>query len=345
MSDETFPVGELERLIVDLLVALGVSREDSGLVANTLLDAELEDRSSHGLSRLPLYVNRLRTGLLDPRPRIEVVTRAGAAVLLDGGNGLGPVVGKRAMELAMSVSDEFGVGLCSVRNSNHLGSLSYFVKLAATHGYVGVCLSNGPPAVAAPGSSKAVLGTNPIAAGLPTTGDPVVVDMATTQVARGRVAVAAAASEAIPIGWGVDEEGRDTTDPSAVLRGSLSPLGGAKGFALALLVESLTGVLAGAGVGPEVSGTAMASDRPSNVGHLMLAIAPDTFAPGFRQRMSRLGSLIRRTPPATPGARMRMPGDERRAHRQSRSLAGIHLPEGLIRELNQIAGELGVRTL
>jgi LDH2 family malate/lactate/ureidoglycolate dehydrogenase len=314
-------------------------------MAQTLLDAEVEDHSSHGLSRLPLYLSRLRSGLVDPRPKIEVVAGTGAAVLLDGGNGLGPVVGTRAMELATTLSDEYGVGLCSVRHSNHLGSLSYFVKLAAAKGHLGICLSNGPPAVAPPGGTTPLLGTNPIAAGIPTADEAVVVDMATTQVARGRVAAAAAASETIPIGWGVDENGRDTTDPGAVLRGSLSSMGGAKGFALALLVESLTGVLAAAGVGPDVSGTAVASDRPSNVGHLMLAIKPEGLAPGFRERMSLLARTIRSTPPACSAKPVRMPGDTRRTHRQRRVAAGISLPEHLVRELNEMATEWGLRPL
>jgi LDH2 family malate/lactate/ureidoglycolate dehydrogenase len=190
-----------------------------------------------------------------------------------------------------------------------------------------------------------VLGTNPIGAGLPTTVHAVVVDMATTQVARGRVAAAAAASEAIPIGWGVDENGGDTTDPSAVLRGTLSPMGGAKGFALAVLVESLTGVLAGAGVGPEVSGTAVASDSPSNVGHLMLAIKPEGFAPGFPERMSRLADTIRSVPPFDSGVPVRMPGDTRRDQRQRRSERGICVSEHVLRELNELAAELGLRPL
>jgi (2R)-3-sulfolactate dehydrogenase (NADP+) len=185
--------------------------------------------------------------------------------------------------------------------------------------------------MAPPGARTAYLGTNPIAAGFPTSAEPVLVDLATSQVARGRILKAARAGEPIPEGWAVDDSGRPTTDPKAAIVGSLVPLGGDKGFALALMVEALSGVLAGAAVGPDVGGTYIASERESNVGHCFLAIDPAAFGGGFRERMDRVVADLR----ALGG---RAPGDRRHSERERRLAEGIDVSEELAAELTELTG-------
>jgi (2R)-3-sulfolactate dehydrogenase (NADP+) len=311
------------------LEGLGVPSADARVVAESLVEAELEGHSSHGLIRLPLLLRRLRQGLIEPRPTMRL--SGGAAALLDADNGLGPVAGVRAAAAAADRAWQHGVGVVAVRRSNHLGSLSYYVRRLAGDGLVGLAFSNTPPALAPPGARRPLLGTNPIAAGFPAEKGPVIVDLATAQVSRGRILEALRRGEAIPEGWALDGEGHPTTDARQAIDGSLAPLGGAKGFALAVMVEALTGVLAGAGVGPAVAGTYEASDRPSDVGHCFCAIDPEAVAPGFAGRMERLAAEIR----ASGG---RMPGDRAAADRARRLREGIEVSETLEAEISEIVG-------
>jgi LDH2 family malate/lactate/ureidoglycolate dehydrogenase len=335
----------LARFVANLLLGLEVPASDAALVADCLVSAELEGQSSHGLSRLPLWAERLREGLITARPELRVVRESAATVLLDAGNALGPVAGARAMQLACERARAAGVGVCAVRHSNHLGSLGWYVERAAGEGLIGLATTNTPPAMAPPGGRRPYLGTNPIAAGFPTSDEPVVVDLATSQVARGRLLQAARSGRAVPLGWALDAEGHPTTDPQLGIDGSLVPMGGAKGFALALVVEVLSGVLAGAGVGPQVAGTYASSDRVSDVGHLLVAIDAEAFGPGFRERMDGLAAGIRAVEPVDPGSPIRLPGDRRREERARRMVSGIDLPAALVDELNRIAGACGTAAL
>lgn len=318
----------LRQLATSALGALDVSEQDAALVADSLVEAELEGQASHGLIRLPLVLDRLRDGLINPRPTMRLSGERPAAAVLDADNALGPVAGMRAVEAAIERAEAAGVGVVAVRRSNHLGSLGFYLRRFAARDVVGLAFTNTPPAMPPPGASTPFLGTNPIAASFPTAGEPVIVDMATSQVARGRILKAARVGEPIPEGWAVDAEGQPTTDPEAAIGGSLVPMGGDKGFALALLVEALSGVLSGAAVGPEVGGTYIASDRESNVGHCFVAIDPSALTHGFAQRMDRLAGDIR-------GLGGRMPGDRRHAERARRMFQGIELSDELVEALGK----------
>ena len=310
---------------------LGVPEADAALVAESLVEAELHGQPTHGLSRLPFVLGRLRAGLINPRPSMRVLRERAAAVLLDADNGLGPLAGVRAVELATAGARAAGARVVAVRRGNHLGSLGFYLRRCTAEGMVGLAFTNTPPAMTPPGGRLPYLGTNPIAAGFPTSADPVIVDTATSQVARGHILKAARVGEPIPEGWAVDVEGQPTTDPEAAIAGSLLPLGGDKGFALALLVEVLSAVLSDAAIGPEVGGTFAASDRESNVGHCFLAIDPAALAPGFTRRMDRMAADLRRL-----GGRA--PGDRRHAQRERLLAEGIELPAELVAELAAIVG-------
>jgi (2R)-3-sulfolactate dehydrogenase (NADP+) len=324
-----FTAGELHDLAVRALTALDVPAADAAIVAACLVDAELEGRAGHGLVRLPFLLRRLRAGLIDPRPRLEVTRLRPATALLDAGNGLGPVAGVRAVDLAAELAGTYGAGVVAVRRGNHLGALGFYLRRFVERGLVGLCFSNTPPAVAPPGAASPFLGTNPIAAGFPAPDGPVLVDMATSQVARGGILLARQAGRPIPEGWAVDAEGRPTTDPDAALGGSLAPLGGHKGFALALMVELLTGVLAGAGVGPGVTGTVEPSDRPSDVGHSFWSLDPEAFGGGFAGRAAGLAAELR----ALGG---RVPGELGAGERRRRLREGVQVPVSLVAELDAL---------
>lgn len=311
----------------EALERVGVPPADAALIAETLVDAELEGQSSQGLTRFPMMLERLRTGSIAARPEMTVHGE-GAVRRLDAGNGLGQVAGARALDLAVDLAREYGTGLVAVHASNHLGALDFHVRRAAGLGLIALAVSNTPPAMAAPGTATRYLGTNPIAAAFPTQGEPIVVDMGTSQVARGRVVEAQQAGRPIPEGWAVDAEGRPTTDPTAALGGAMVPMGGDKGFALALLVEMLAAVLSGAAIGPQVG------DRfktPTNFGHAFWVIDPEAAATGFAGRAQGVVDDLHRL-----GARV--PGDRRRAERARREREGIEVPDHLRAELEEAFG-------
>jgi LDH2 family malate/lactate/ureidoglycolate dehydrogenase len=328
----------LHRFMTESLQDLDVTAGDASVVADSLVDAELEGQSGHGAIRFPFILERLKAGLISPRPTMRIVNESPAAALLDGGNGLGPVVGMRALGIAEAKARIQGVGLCAVRRSNHLGSVGFYVSKAAANGLIAFGFGNTPPAMAPPGGATPILGTNPIAAAFPTTGAPVVVDLATSQVARGRILKAAKTGETIPAGWAIDSKGSDTTDPDQALKGSLKPLGGAKGFALALIVEALSGVLAGAAVGPDVGGTYINSDRESNLGLCFLVIDPASLDAGFAERMTALADVIRAVEPLDGKAPVRVPGDRRRIESAARRADGIELSDQLVSDLETARG-------
>lgn len=323
-----FAAQSLRQLAADALNARDVPSADAVLVADSLVDAELEGQASHGFIRLPFVLARLRVGLINPRPSMRLTRGRAAVAVLDADNCLGPVAGMRAVEAATEQALAVGAGVVAVRRSNHLGSLGFYLRRFTASRVIGLAFTNTPPAMPPPGGRTPYLGTNPIAAGFPTSGEPVIVDLATSQVARGRILKAAQVGEQIPEGWALNAVGQPTRDPEAAIEGSLLPLGGHKGFALALLVEVLSGVLSAAGVGPEVSGTFVESDRESNVGHCVVAIDPAPLVPGFAERMDRLTEDIRRL-----GGRV--PGDRRHSERARRLTEGIDLSDELVEELRK----------
>lgn len=323
-----FAAQSLRQLAADALNARDVPSADAVLVADSLVDAELEGQASHGFIRLPFVLARLRVGLINPRPSMRLTRGRAAVAVLDADNCLGPVAGMRAVEAATEQALAVGAGVVAVRRSNHLGSLGFYLRRFTASRVIGLAFTNTPPAMPPPGGRTPYLGTNPIAAGFPTSGEPVIVDLATSQVARGRILKAAQVGEQIPEGWALNAVGQPTRDPEAAIEGSLLPLGGHKGFALALLVEVLSGVLSAAGVGPEVSGTFVESDRESNVGHCVVAIDPAPLVQGFAERMDRLTEDIRRL-----GGRV--PGDRRHSERARRLTEGIDLSDELVEELRK----------
>jgi (2R)-3-sulfolactate dehydrogenase (NADP+) len=326
---------EAQSLAAALLEAAGASAEDAAVVASSLVAAERAGHAGHGLSRLPGYVGRLRAGGT-VSGLWELVRSAGAVESYDGHAGLGHVHLELATQRAAALAGEHGIGAVGVSRSNHAGALGLRARQLADRGLVGLLFTNAPAVLAPPGGARAVLGTNPIALAAPLPdGPPLVCDLATAQVSRGHVMRAAQEGRAIPEGWALDAAGAPTTDADAALNGTLTPLGGAKGFALALVVEVLTGALLGPAVGPEVADFFGAGlERPQDVSHLVVAIDPAAFgdAAAFLARMGRLQAAVLG---AGERGATRLPGSK--AHDGS-----FELGPGLARTLDDLAATLGV---
>ena len=218
-----------------ILEAVGTPLDPAAIVGRSLTAAELRGVSSHGVSRLPAYLRRVRAGLIKPAAEPEIVAETPASVTIDGGAGFGHAVGWHGMGLAMARAATEGIGAAAVRNSTHFGIAGFFAERAAAEGMVGIATSNGAALMAPPGTRTRVLGTNPIAIAIPARdGKPIILDMATSSAALGKILLARDAGTPIPGDWALDLDGSPTTDPAVAASGLLTPLGGHKGFGLAL---------------------------------------------------------------------------------------------------------------
>ncbi|MCY0882074.1 MAG: Ldh family oxidoreductase, partial [Firmicutes bacterium] len=310
--------------------------------------ADLTGRSTHGVSRLPTYVERIRSGLINPSPQVAW-QQTGALSSVDGDNGLGPVAAWQAVELAMDRARVLGVGLSLVKDSNHCGALSAYCDAAARQGFVLLALTNASPAMPPWGGKTPIFGTNPIALGFPRqpTDAPLVIDLATSVVARGHIFEALRRGESIPAHWAIDQAGNPTTDPQAALLGAVLPMGGAKGYALALIVDLLSGVLSGAGYGSLVGSIRPEDGQIGNVGHFFLAINPQMLASAevMRERLAVLEQEIYAAAATDAQHPVRLPGDRAQKEYAQQKQHGIRLDQPLIAGLQQLAKDVGAPAL
>ena len=295
-------------LATDLLERVGLPAARARRTADILVLADRWGVHSHGLSRLPHYLRRLVAGGHDAHAEVEVASDTGPVVALRGHRGLGHWQAWEAAELAVERARTYGVGVVTVSDSGHCGALGTYVLPGLRHDLLTLVFSNGPAVMAPWGGSAPVLSTSPLAAGVPSRPQPVVVDLATTAVARGRIAVAASRGEELPEGWALDRDGLPTTDASVALMGLLAPLGGAKGFALALLVESLTGGVAGPALATEVADMFRPDDdaRAQGIAHTVVTLDPARLDPdggaGARARLDALAASVGSGGGRLPGA-------------------------------------------
>jgi LDH2 family malate/lactate/ureidoglycolate dehydrogenase len=325
-----------------VLAAVGVPEEDAVLVADSLVQADVWRHTSHGLLRLPWYVDRIRAGSMDPVTRPERVADLGAVAVWDAREGVGQVVTARACQDAVRRAKAHGVGVVAVRNSNHFGMNAYFTRAMAEEGCVGILTTNGSPAMAPWGGRVKTVGANPWSVAAPAgRHGVVVVDIANALVARGKVYAALARDEPIPEGWALDAEGAPTTHPTAALEGTVLPMAGHKGYAISFMMDVLSGVLTGSSFGTGVSGPYQA-DRRSGCGHLALALDVAAFAEPaqFARRMEALIAEVKSVPLAEGFEEVFYPGEiEDRA-----AAAGgeVELPKRTREELARLGASAGV---
>jgi LDH2 family malate/lactate/ureidoglycolate dehydrogenase len=343
----TIQAAALDEFVRHVLVKASVNRRGAAVIADALVDADLRGVHSHGVGLLPRYVHGFRSGQLNGAPRLRIVHRKGAAATLDGDNGLGHVVGTRAMAIAIKGARSWGIGICAVRNSNHFGAAAYFALQAADAGMIGFATTNAPPVMAPWGGQRKLLGNNPISFAIPRGGaePPIVLDMACTVVARGKIRMKALAGERLPEGWATDADGNPTDDPRKALEGLLLPAGGPKGYGLAVVAEVLSAALSGATMAPEIADGPGEQYLAQGIGHLMIAIDIGAFSGrrDFLPRVDGLATTLATSDPAPGYSRVFLPGElEDRSRAQAR-IDGIDLPIGVVRRLEALGRELGVR--
>ncbi len=308
-----------------------------------IIKTSLEGLDTHGLSRLPQYLISMRRGRINPVANIKI-QKHDALVEIDGDNGLGQLVAERAMHEVLKVAEQYGIGLATVKHSNHFGAASYYCKIAADKQMLGLIFTNAPSAVAPWGGKSPYFGTNPIAFGIPAKENPVIIDLSSSAVARGHIILAAKEGKTIPLGWALDQDGKPTTDPQEALNGALLSLGGAKGYALALGVEVMSGILSGAAFGEKVGFIYDDSQDPADIGHAFIAIDLSRLMPmeTFYQRMATMISGVKAVSLAEGFREIRIPGEKRHSTAEERLRNGIPINPTLLKELQGIALELGV---
>lgn len=317
------------------LLVQGVTPSSARIQADLLIEAELRGLPSHGLQRLPRLVARLRTGLAHPKTSgIARWTRSGM-LLVDGERGLGPVVMIQTMKQLAAKVPGRGIALAAICNANHIGMLAYYAELAAARGLIAIVLTTSEALVHPFGGTEAMLGTNPIAIGVPTAEEPFVLDLATSRVSMGKIHHHALTGEPIPDNWAVDAQGHRTTDPKAAITGAIAPFGDAKGYGLGLGVELLVAALAGSAFAPEVRGTLDATDA-ANKGDVLVLIDPNA-GKGHATEIAAYLDCLRRSRPADPARPVTIPGDGMRARRTRALSEGIDLPEALHDEIRTLA--------
>ncbi len=335
------PHDKLIEFCTDVLASAGVARDQAQVTADCMVRADMRGVASHGVIRLPVYYNRLVKGLIDRAPKGRWVVDKQGTALYDAANGLGHYAGRVAMDRAVQKAADHGIAAVGVFNSTHFGMASYYMLSAVNQGFICLASTNSAPRMAPWGGRKPVLGTNPLAIGAPSNLPfPLILDMATSVVALGKLVVAASEGRPVPLGWGLDKDGNETTDPKEILSGSLSPMSGPKGSGLSLMLDVLCGVLTGAAFGVGL-GSMMNYNTLEKSGHFFLVIDPESFRglDAFKADLDQLVEMVRSS--GTETDRVYLPG-EIEAEREADALVrGVHLEESLIAELNELARNAG----
>lgn len=331
--------GRLTTFGATVLESVGVPAADALLVSESLVAADASGHPSHGMLRLTWYVARLRSGAMDAVTMTETVVDLGAVAVLDGHDGIGQVVTRIACEDAVRSASGHGVGVVAVRNSNHFGTASYWTKRMAQSGCVGILTTNGSPAMAPWGGKEKTVGANPWSIATPGgSHPPVVLDIANTTVARGKIYSALHKGERIPLGWAIDRDGTPTTDPEAAIEGILAPVGDHKGYGISFMMDVLSGVLTGSSYATDVVGPYNAAQR-SGCGHLVMALKIDGILDetSFAERIDDLIEMTKAVPRASDVAEIFYPGEIEARKEAASALEGILLPEKTIRTLTDLA--------
>lgn len=334
MADtETLSIDAATDLIAAALRGAGVRPADALSVARALAGAEAEGQVGHGFSRLGDYAAQAKSGKVNTAANVTITRRAPASILIDADRGFAFPALDAAAEAGIPIAQEMGVCVMAVANSHHCGALSMQVERLAQAGLIGLMVANAPKAIAPWGAAEPLFGTNPIAFATPQVGgDPLVIDLSLSRVARGKVMAAKKAGKPIPPNWALDAQGQPTTDAEAALSGTMLPIGEAKGTALALMVELLAAAFTGSAFSSE-AGSFFTADGPApRVGQTLIAIRPD---PGS-DYLARVAQLLDQIA-AMPGARL--PGTRRRAALAQARAQGISVPIAYLQQARQLAGQ------
>ena len=331
------PIEDVRKLAEGILLANGVPADHAQIQAGLFIEAEMRAIPSHGLLRLRRVIERIHAGLSVAGATGKQSWTARSFLSVDGERGLGPVVAMAALDAIIPRAKEDGIAIAAIRNTNHLGALAYYAEDVAHKGLTCIALTISEALVHPFGGRKAMIGTNPVAIGVPSSPHPMVLDMATGLVSMGKIHDHANRGAPIPLGWALDEKGDPTTDAAAAKKGAIAPFGGAKGYALGIAFEVLVASLAASAIGTDVKGT-LDSVNVSNKGDLFIVIAPP-HAEAAKALVTDYLDSIRAAAPADPQHPVLAPGDRAHKVRAQSEKRGVYLDDGLWADLQKLAAE------
>ena len=341
MADQVIiSISSLSHVVTEILGKSGVSDDDAKIILDTILFANRRGVATHGVGRLPLYVHKIAAGHYNPKNEIEVLTDNAAYALLDAKNGFGQVVAFKATKMAIDKAKKYGVAVVGVRNSNNFGTAGYFGDMAAREGCAAMVYANAAPAIAPTGGNKTIFGTNPLCYAYPgdETHDPILLDMATTIAARGKIRLAAKNGEKIPLDWAIGPDGQPTDDPNVALKGSLLPIGGYKGYGLSMFVDIFAGMLTGSHFAGEVKNLSK-MDEDSGNGHLFVVIDLDKFMT-TEEKSARISHFYEAVKTCGEEGKIFMPG-EIEYNKLRASEKTVQISKKQFEEVNAVAEEVG----
>jgi len=348
-SDTRVPASQLAAFIDRAFTAAGLPENDAETLASFMVEADLRGSDTHGVIRLPLYVRRIRAGGINAKPSIRVTNDRPSAALIDGDNGMGHLVMKRAAELAIEKAKTTGIGWVGARMSNHAGPAALYVTMPLKHDMIGLYFAVGSNNhLPAWGSSESLLGTNPMAVAVPAQDEPpIVLDMAPTVAAYGKVRLKAQRGEQMPVGWMIDKEGKPLTDPKRADEGHLLPIGDYKGYGLSLIIGILAGALNRATIGREVIDFVKETGKAANTGQAIAALAVETFMPvgEFKRAVDGLIRDIRNSQKLPGVERIFLPGEQSHAKLVERRAHCVPIPKALRESLDAVARDLNIAPL
>ena len=348
-TDRRFQSRDLEAFVARALTAVGLPTADAEQVARLMILADLRGSDGHGIFRLPQYVRRIRAGGMNLRPNIHVVQETEATALVDGDNGMGHLVMRFAAQVAMDKAERAGVSWVGVRRSNHAGPAALYAMMPLERNMIGIYIAVGSANHMPPwGGVELLLSTNPIAFAIPAFKEPpIVLDIATSVAAYGKVKTKAQRGELMPEGWMIDAFGKPLTDPRRAEEGFLLPIGGYKGYGLALVFGLLAGTLNGAAFGRDVIDFNKDDKTPTNTGQVIVALDVSRFSlvEAFKRNVDEVIREMRNSKRMPDVERIRLPGEQSHSTWLERSAAGVPMNDTLFRDLQRLASELGVARL
>jgi LDH2 family malate/lactate/ureidoglycolate dehydrogenase len=342
-----FPADRLRAWTEQVFQKVGVSKNDAVLLTDSLIEANLRGVDTHGITRmLCVYVKRMQVGVVSPKTELKVLREHPSTALIDCENSIGQVASNHAMRMTIEKAKKTGVAFVATRHSNHYGAAAYWAMMALDQGMIGFSATNAPATVAPTGGRTAMLGTNPFAIAIPAGQEqPMVLDLATTVVARGRILLYAKQNKPLEPGWAFDAQGRPTTDAQAALKGLLAPIGGYKGYGIALAIDMLCGVMTGSSYGAHFPGfLADNMKNPTDVGSIFAAISIDSFMdlPEFKAGMDKAIREIKACTKAEGVKRIYIPGEIELETKAERLANGVPIPDAVVKDFVALGQELGV---
>ena len=341
MQDTIFSKYELKKIATALLQAAGFSEHDAAVIAEDLVLADMRGLFSHGTSRIPMYLKRVRANCVKLQPDIVVEKVSHAALKVNGDDGMGFLVAHRAVDEGMKLAESTGIAMVACTRSTHFGMSALYIQQAIDKNYISMIYTNSSPALPVHGGCTPFLGAAPFAAGLPGgfNSPPYILDMAMTVIARGKIRIAATNGEPIPLGLALDKDGNPTTDAAKAFEGICLPFGGHKGSALAMLMDMLCGMYTGSNYAGDVSSLYNKFSEPQNLGHLIFIMRPDIFISldEYKKRMDEYYRRIKALPKAQGVDEILMPG-EPEARKEKESLkSGIKISGKILDDLCETA--------